>query len=276
MALTHKRESGSHPALTLLGLALGLASSQGQAADTDLDLANSLSNPVAAMISVPLQFNYDAKIGSQRDGSRTQLNLQPVVPFTVNENWNLISRTIVPLVSQTDISPGSGRQTGLGDISQSLFFSPRQLSDDGVIWGAGPVFLLPTGSEPELSARKWGAGPSAVILRQSNGWTYGILANHVWSVAGSQNRDGISATFVQPFLSFTTPDAWTYAINTESTYDWKHSQWSVPVNVNASKLLKLAGMPVSIGGGLHYWVQSPDSAPHGWGVRTTITLLFPN
>jgi hypothetical protein len=242
---------------------------------SEASLALQLSNPVAALISVPLQLNYDQDIGPVDDGDRWLLNVQPVIPFDLNDDWNLISRTILPLVRQSEIFPGAGTQTGTGDVVQSLFFSPKAPTASGWIWGAGPVLLLPTGSNDLLTTDKWGAGPTAVVLKQSNGWTRGALANHIWSFAGDGDRADVNATFLQPFLTYTTPTQWTFGLNTESTYDWENEQWSVPVNVSASKLTRFGSQLVSLGGGLRYWLDSPDSGAEGLGLRLTVTLLFP-
>jgi hypothetical protein len=263
-------------AAALLGaLTMSALATQAYAQESASDLAKKLSNPVAALISVPFQLNYDEKIGTGENGSKWLLNLQPVVPFTLNEEWNLISRTILPVVSQEDIFPGAGSQSGIGDIVQSVFFSPKAPTAGGWIWGAGPVFLLPTGADDLLSAEKWGAGPTAVLLKQESGWTYGALANHIWSFAGENHRADISATFLQPFLSYTTPTAWTYGVNTESTYDWKSKQWSVPINLTVTKVTKVGDQLISVGGGVRYWADGPDGGPHGWGARLLFTLLFP-
>jgi len=239
------------------------------------DLAKKLSNPVAAMISVPLQYNYDGEIGPERDGTKSTINIQPVAPFTINEQWNVISRTILPIIDQHDVFPGSGNQTGIGDITQSLFFSPKKPTSNGLIWGAGPAFLIPTGSEDELSARKWAIGPTIVLLKQQGTITYGALANHLWSVAGDDDRNDISSTFLQPFLSHTTKTAWTYGINLESSYDWKAEQWSIPINLTIGKLQKVGGRPMSFTGGVRYWAESTANGPHGWGARFVVTFLFP-
>ena len=257
-------------------LASGGLASQALAQESAADLAKKLSNPVAALISVPLQLNYDEKIGPTESGKRWLLNVQPVVPITLNEEWNVISRTILPVVSQKDIFPGADSQSGIGDIVQSVFFSPKAPTAGGWIWGAGPALLLPTGSDDLLSAKKWGLGPTAVLLKQDHGWTYGALANHIWSVAGDSARSDVSTTFLQPFLAYTTPTAWTYAVNTESTYDWKSKQWSVPLNLLVSKVTKIDSQLISVGGGVRYWADGPDSGPHGWGFRLVVTLLFPN
>lgn len=170
---------------------------------------------------------------------------------------------------------GVGSQFGLGDTVQSFFFSPKQPTANGVISGVGPVLLLPTGTDDLLSVEKWGLGPAGVALKQDGPWTYGMLFNHIWSVAGTGSRPDISTTFLQPFLAYTTPDAWTFTLQTETTYDWKHEQWPVPVNALLSKLVKFGDLLVSLGAGARYWADGPQSAPHGWGVRLVATLLFP-
>jgi hypothetical protein len=194
----------------------------GERGDAAEALAKKLANPVAALISVPLQFDYDRDIGPVEEGERYRLNVQPVVPIELNDDWNLISRTILPVVSQDDLFPGAGSQSGIGDLLQSAFFSPKEPTSGGWIWGAGPVLLLPTGSDDLLTADKWGAGPTAVGLRQEGPWSYGALANHVWSFAGDDGRADVSATLLQPFVSYTTKSATTFGLVSESTYDWEN------------------------------------------------------
>jgi hypothetical protein len=241
----------------------------------EYDLALQLANPVAALISVPLQLNYERDIGPIDDGTRWQLNLQPVIPVDLSPRWNLISRTIVPVVRQQDIFPGAGSQTGISDTVQSFFFSPKAPTANGWIWGAGPALLLPTGTDDLLTRDKWGAGPTVVMLKQSNGWTRGLLANHIWSFAGSGNRDDVNATFVQPFLTYTTPTSWSYSLTSESTYDWEAEEWSVPLNFTVTKLTRLGTQMMSVGGGFRYWLNETDNGPEGFGVRLVLTLLFP-
>ena len=145
---------------------LALAALPAYAQDADA-LAKQLSNPISSLISVPLQFNYDDGIGPTNDGSKAFVNVQPVIPVSISEHWNMISRTIVPIVYQEDIFPGAGSQFGTGDTLQSLFFSPKAPTTSGWIWGVGPVFYIPTASDDLLGAEKWGAGPTAVVLKQT-------------------------------------------------------------------------------------------------------------
>ena len=267
-------------ALTAIVLASAstICHAQGHEAGSDAELAEKLSNPVAAMISVPFQFNYDENIGPLDDGHKTYLNFQPVIPHQLSDDWNLITRIILPVAEQSDLFPGAGSQFGLGDITASLFFSPIKPTSSGWIWAIGPVFYIPTATDDLLGAKKWGTGPTALLLRQSHGWTYGALVNHIWSVAsvkGDRDHPDISSTFIQPFLSYTTKTAWTYGANLESTYDWKASQWAVPINLSISKLTRFGKLPVSFAGGVGYWAEHSDTGAKEWRFRFVVTLLFP-
>jgi hypothetical protein len=246
-----------------------------QSASDDEGLARQLANPVASLISIPFQSNWDRRIGPDGEGRRYTMNLQPVVPFDLGPDWNLITRLIVPVVSQHDVFPGAGGQSGLGDTVASLFLSPKRPTDGGWIWGAGPVFLLPTGSDDLLSTKKWGLGPTAVALRQDGRWTYGALANHIWSVAGSSDRPDVNTTFVQPFLSYTTPTAWSFVLQAEATRDWERSDLSVPVGAFVGKVLRIGGLPVQVIGGPRYYASHFDNGPRGWGARLTAVVLLP-
>lgn len=235
------------------------------------ELAMQLANPVASLISVPLQLNVDGNIGPD-DGFRSQVNIQPVIPTSIGNDWNLISRVILPVVQQNDVFGNSGRQFGLGDTLASFFFSPKAGS---VIWGVGPALLMPTGTERLLTGDKWAAGPTGVVLKQSGSWTYGALANHLWSFAGDDARSHINQTFAQPFLSYTTRTAVTYSMNAESTYNWRTEELTIPINVSVSRVTRFGNQLVSIGGGLRYWAKDADGSPEGLGARLVVTLLFP-
>jgi hypothetical protein len=239
------------------------------------ELAKKLANPVASLISVPIQANYDDNIGPDEDGSSWTINIQPVIPFRLNDDWNLISRTILPVIDQEDIPTNGEGESGIGDTLQSLFLSPQEPTANGIIWGIGPAFLLPTASDEMLGGEKWGIGPTAVALKQDGPWTYGTLMNHIESFAGEDDRADVSLTFVQPFLTYITPTMTTLQLDTGSTYDWENEAWSVPVNFTVNQMLKIGSQIMQLGVGARYWADSPDGGPQDWGGRVQLTFLFP-
>lgn len=237
------------------------------------ELAKKLANPVASLISVPFQYNWNSGYGDS-DGTQNYINIQPVIPFSISENWNIISRTIVPVVWQDDVIPSEGKQSGFGNTLQSFFFSPKAPTRGGLIWGVGPAIQIPTATD-NLGPSQWGLGITGVVLTQKHGWTAGMLANHVWSVNKNDQYGDASNTYVQPFLVYTTAEATSFGINTESTYDWEADTWSVPINMFVGQVVKLGKLPVQINGGVRYWAESPANGPEDWGARIQVTFLFP-
>ncbi|MFV0358907.1 transporter [Tropicimonas sp.] len=236
-------------------------------------LAQQLANPVANLSTLPFQFNSDHGFPGGT-GERAFMLLQPVIPFSVGENWNLITRTIVPVYNQ-DISDEKGRQIGFGPTTQTFFFSPRSFSGDGLIWGAGPVLLLPTVSD-DIANRQWGAGISGVLVKQTQqGFTMGLLANQIWSISDEDEYGELSQMYLQPFLGYRTPGAYVFAINTESTYDWINEEWSVPINLMAGKVFSIGNQSMQFRAGARYWADAPEYGPEGWGARAELTFIFP-
>jgi len=248
------------------------ASSDGPATGDASNLATKLANPISSMISAPFQFNYDTGLG-ETDADRWILNIQPVFPFELSEDWNLISRTIVPVIDLESPTVGGKNVSGVGDIVQSFFFSPKAPTKNGWIWGVGPVISIPIGKD-EFTADQWGLGPTFVALKQQGPWTYGALLNHVWGIDAPSDREDTNSTFLQPFLAYVTPKAWTFNVLSESTYDWTAGEWTVPVIANVSKLTHFGKQPVSFQVGYRHYFDTPPGGPD-WGLRFAVTFLFP-
>lgn len=235
------------------------------------DLGKKLSNPVSDLVSVPIQSNFDFGIGPG-DGTRWTTNVQPVAPFNLNDRWNLITRTIMPIIEVEGTAlTDAGDASGLGDILQTFFLSP---TESAPIWGIGPALLYPSATDPLLGGEKWAAGPSAVVLKQTGPWTYGALANHLWDYDGDPARNDVNATFIQPFLAYNTPGGTTFTLNSESTYDWVSEQWTIPLNFMISQISKIGSQPVQYQVGARYYAEAPTGGPE-WGVRASLIFLFP-
>ena len=232
---------------------------------------------MANLVSVPVQFNWDQPVGPDAD-SRFTMNFQPVVPVAMNDDWNLIARWIMPYIAQPRLTTSAQPTSGLSDIVASFFFSPAD--PRRVVWGLGPVFMLPTTADPLLGSGKWGAGPTIVVLKQTAGWTYGALANHIWSFAGDDftggaPRSDVNATFIQPFLAYTTAGATTFTINSEASANWEaDEEWTVPVHLVVSKLTRFASTPMSVAAGAAVFAEAPGGQPD-WRLRLVATLLLP-
>ncbi len=202
------------------------------------------------------------------------MNLQPVVPISISKDWNLINRMIMPVIDQNGIFPGAGSQAGLGNTTLSLFLSPKEPGPGGIIWGAGPIGYFPTATDRLLGPEKWGLGPTLVALAQPGNWTIGVLANQVWTVGGDSSEQDVDATYIQPFIVYTTKTHTSFILNSESTYDWKNEQWTIPFNAMITQVFKIGKLPVSAQIGGRYYAEAPEGGPE-WGVRLTFTLLFP-
>jgi len=233
-------------------------------------LAKQTQNPISSLTSVPLQGNWDFGLGD-RDSTATLLNFQPVIPFAVSPGVNVILRVIMPLTSQP-ASSGS-RANGIGDVVTTAFFSPSRAGR--VIWGAGPVFLLPTATSNAIGSEKFGIGPSAVALAQPGRWTYGALFNHIWSTSGANDRDDVNQTFIQPFVNYNLGNGLAVGASMEASGNWEADEtWTAPLLFSVSKVTPLGRRPVNISMAAGPLVASPEAGA-SWRFRFSMTFLYP-
>ncbi len=250
-----------------------LIAQEAKPAETAEDLAKKLSNPIASLISVPFQNNLDVGIG-QFKGTRNTLNFQPVIPIHLSSKLNLITRIVLPFVTQYNITKEGSYQSGLSDAVASAFFSPA-ISKHGITWGVGPVFLLPVATDSLLASKKFGIGPTGVILGQIKGWTIGALINQIWSVAGAKDRPDVNQMFVQPFVSYNWKSGAGVGLSSEITQNWRASTTSVFIIPTVSGLTKLGKQTIQLVIGPRIQVAAPSGGKADFGVRAALIFVFP-
>jgi len=236
------------------------------------ELAKKLSNPIASLIIVPFQNNTDYGIGDNY-GTRNTLNIQPVIPIKLNDNLNLITRYIFPVVAQYNITGLNQKQFGLSDAVVSAFITP---AESDVTWGVGPVFLVPTGTDDFLTTKKWGIGPTAVALVQTSGWTIGGLVNQIWSFAGSEDRADVSQMLVKPFVAYNWKSGAGVGANLEWTQNWKSNTMVLWLNPTLSAITSIGEQKIKFVIGPRINLAAPDGSKAVLGWRAGIVLLFPN
>ena len=255
-----------------LMIAVNLA--HAQEAQDDEDLARQTQNPVADLISLPGQNNTNFGLGPN-DRTQNVLNIQPVIPLGLGSNWNLITRTILPLITQPDLASTSGSTTGFGDLLLTAFVSPKQ--PGRVIWGAGPAISIPIGKEG-LSTEKWGLGPSALVLTMSGPWVAGVLVNNVWSVGGDETLSDVNNMLIQYFINYNFPSGWYLTSAPINTANWEAAagnKWTVPLGGGAGKVFRLGRQPINANAQVYYNVTTPDDFGADWQFRFQLQLLFP-
>lgn len=241
---------------------------------SESDLAKKTQNPVSDLISVPFQNNFNFGVGPD-DDLQYILNVQPVIPVRITENWNLINRVIAPFIYQPELAPGFGDEFGLGDIQYQGFFSPA--NSGSVIWGAGPVVQFPTATDDSLGTEKWSAGPGFVALTIKGPWVFGGLVNNIWSFAGDDDREDVNQMLVQPFVNYNFQGGWYLSSSPIITANWEaddDNTWTVPLGGGAGKIFRIGNQPVNAQLTSYYNVEHPSQGAE-WQLRAQIQLLFP-
>jgi hypothetical protein len=241
------------------------------AASEVAELAKKLANPIANLISVPFQNNTFYGMGPY-NGTQNIMNFQPVIPMKLNEHWNVITRVILPIITQYNITGDNTSQSGLSDITASAFFAPSN-TRDGLTWGVGPAFLIPTATNTYLGTGKFGIGPTAVILKQANGFTYGALMNQIWSVAGSSERANVSQLFLQPFFTYNWKSGAGIGLVGTITQNWETQKNATTITVPFTGITKFGKQIIQLAVGPQFPVSGTPLADFGW--RAQLTLLFP-
>jgi hypothetical protein len=242
---------------------------------SDEELRRASQNPMADLISFPVQNNTNFGYGPL-DKTQNVTNIQPVVPFRLTDDWLLISRTIAPIIYQPEFIEGQGSEFGLGDINQSLFVGPSR--PGAFIWGAGPVFLLPTATDERLGAEKWGIGPAAVGLTIRGPWVFGALVQNIWSFAGDSDRDDVNQMLFQYFINYNLPDGWYLSSSPIITANWEadsDNTWTVPFGGGVGRLFRIGKLPVNMQLQGFYNVEKPDDIGPDWTLRFQIQILLP-
>jgi hypothetical protein len=246
-----------------------------RAEDEDTALAKKTQNPVAELISVPFQNNTNYGYGPH-DNVQNVMNIEPVIPIKLNDCYNLITRTIVPVIHQ----PWPDTRNGIGDIVFSAFLSPRSQDEGKFIWGVGPVFQLPTGSPKYLlSQGQYGAGPTAVGLFKNGPWVVGALANNIWSFAGDSDRRPVNQMLIQPFINYNFGHGWYVTSSPIITANWlapdKRDVWTLPVGGGIGKIIRLGKLPINVQISAYTNTKQPHVTGPDWTLRTQIEFLFP-
>ena len=236
------------------------------------DLAKAAQNPVGDLISLPFQNNMNFDVGPA-DRTQNVLNIQPVWPIALSKNWNLITRTIVPVISQP--APGSERTNGLGDINFTGFFSPKQPGK--IIWGVGPTLVFPTATDDVTGSDKWSAGPSVVVLTMPGQWVIGALVSNIWSFSGDDERADVNSFLMQYFVNYNLPDGWYLTSAPIITANWEAEsgeQWTVPFGGGIGRVFRIGRQPINMQTQVFYNVETPTNGAK-WQWRLQVQLLFP-
>lgn len=247
-----------------------------QAQEDSSQIAKEAQNPIANVISVPIENDFNPQTGTDKDDSYV-MEMKPVVPIHLSSDWILITRTIIPVIQVPDLAPGVSGTTGLGDVQESLFLSPTKAGPGGIIWGVGPAISFPTATQSILGTKKLSVGPNVVALKIQGHWLFGALAQNLWSVEGPSARPNVNQMLLQPFVNYNLRHGWYLTSSPIITANWEANpdqRWTVPVGGGVGRIIHLGKQPMNLYTQFFGNAKRPDGTT-SWSVRFDMQFLFP-
>lgn len=254
---------------------LGLAAFPAHAQQSNAELAKQAQNPIAKLISLPIQYNVNFKLGPDNNKTQSLIKIQPVYPIGLNDDWNLITRMVMPVVSQPSFGSTIDGTFGLGNTTLTGFLSPAKPGN--FTWGAGPAFYFPTRTDSVLGPEKWGAGPSAVLIYTPGKWVIGSLFTQIWSFAGDSADEDVNTFSWQYFVNYNIKNGWFLTTAPTIEANWvadDDNTWTVPFGGGLGKVLRIGKLPVKVQAVSYYNVTKPEFASD-WQLQFQVQFLFP-
>lgn len=258
--------------VTTAGVSYGQQKADSGKTAAAASLAKAAQNPVANMVSLPLQWNYSTG-GGLDSSTALVLNVQPVLPLPIGENWLIVSRTIVPFVSIP--LPTGGQSGGIADIQEQAYFTKSKPGK--ITWAVGPILSFPTATNRLARTGQWGAGPGAVVLMMPGPWVIGLLANNVWRIGGEAHGDVLNTLTMQPFINFNLPRDWSITTAPLITSNWSalgDQRWTVPIGMGVGKVTRIVDQPLNLGMQYYHDVHHPRHAGSE-ELRMFVAALWP-
>ena len=245
---------------------------------SDTELSKDTENPVTRQITLPLRYEADFNDGAYKATKDTFEIDQAVVPFRLNEDWALITRTKLPVEALPPKKLGDHWAFGLSNGYTTFFLSPEH--GEGFYWGVGPVLYYPSATNSSVGVNKWGSGPSAAFVhKDEDPWVFGAVVNNIWSFGGpTTGSDRTNALFFNPFASYHFGDGWSVGSSPEITTNWiaSREKWTVPIGGGVGKTFRVDGQVVKVDVNGYYNAIRPQAGNETWLIQLKLTFVFPD